>query len=166
MILSLSGQALIFLQTVCIGLCAGLLYEIFRILRLYIHHTNIVIHTQDLLYWLFIAGGMFYIFLNQHYGEIRGFCFLGVAIGMTFYFALFSRLVQRSACFVINLILKAVKRILSILAIPIKALYRLVERPLNLFKIFIKNVLQNIKNYVRMKLRLLKRDLTVILKKI
>ena len=169
----MSGQALIFMQTICIGLAAGLFYDTFRVTRLYIRHTNMVIHVQDFFYWLFLAGVVFYIFLNRHYGEIRAFCFLGVALGMILHFALLSALFLRGACMILNFIIKAVKWVIKLLVIPLKAFAALFKRPLAFMKakivkfcIYIKKVLQNIKNCVRMKISLVKRDISIMRKKI
>ena len=162
----MSGQAAIFIQTICIGLCAGAVYDIFRLLRIYIAHSNAVIHIQDFLYWLFVAVSMFYIFLNHHYGEIRWFCFLGVAVGMALYFALLSVFIMRISKIIINLFLKIMQRICRILGIPVKLLYKLLEPFVNSLFIFLKKVLQNIKNYARIRILLFQRDISVLLKKL
>ena len=169
----MSGQAAIFVQTIIIGLCAGLFYDVFRVMRLYIRHTNMVIHAQDIFFWLCMATAVFYIFLNRHYGEIRAFCFIGLALGMLLYFAALSALFTRGACAVINFIIKVIKWIFNLLSIPFKALYNLLKRPAAFIKskiikffVYLKKVLQNIKNYVKIKMLLLKKDIRIMLKKI
>ena len=166
----MSGQAKLFLMTVVIGMGAGLFYDLFRILRIYIKHRNIVTHAEDLIYWLVVAGFTFYIFLNKHYGEIRGFCFAGVGLGMILYFAALSGFFLRGACYLINFLLKILNRVYMLLTAPLRALFRLIRRligrPLGFLKNAGKKVLQNIGNYVKMKISSLKRDMRIILKKI
>ncbi|MCL2702704.1 MAG: spore cortex biosynthesis protein YabQ [Defluviitaleaceae bacterium] len=166
MILSMSGQAMLFLTTVVIGLGAGLFYDLFRILRLYIKHRAIVIHAEDLIYWLAVAAVTFYIFLNRHYGEIRGFCFVGVGLGMVIYFTVLSGFFLRAACRLINLLLKIINRVIRILTAPLRAFYRLMRKPLRYLKEVIKKVLQNIGNYVKIKMLSFRRDMRIILKKV
>jgi spore cortex biosynthesis protein YabQ len=162
----MSGQARLFLLTVGIGLCSGLFYDLFRILRLYIKHNDIITHIEDLLFWLLVAAVTFYIFLNKHYGEIRGFCFLGAGLGMVLWFTAASRFFLRGACAVVNFVLKLLHRVFMLIAMPVKALARLLKGPYEFIRGRVKKALQNIRNYTRIKMILLKRDINIMFKKV
>ena len=177
MILTMWGQAHLFLITVGIGLGAGLLYDMFRLLRKYIKHSNIMTHVEDLVFWLIVAGVKFYIFLNYYRGEIQVFFFLGVGIGMILYFGLFSRIFLKGAQLLVDFLIYALNRIYRILTAPFRALARLILRPIRfLFAKLgaaiiaackkLKKMFHIIRTYVKIKFRLAKRNAGIILKKI
>ena len=140
MILSMSGQVGVFLETITIGVFSGLFYDLFRVFRRYIKHSEFVVHAQDLLYWLIAAAFMFFVILNRYNGQIRVYFFIGFGLGMMFYFQVFSRFITYGLCFVINLILKILEKIFFILFAPIKFIYKR-----------LKKLLQKITNYVKIK---------------
>lgn len=177
MILSMSGQARLFLLTVAIGLGAGLLYDAFRLMRQYIKQRDILTHAQDLIFWLIVAAVMFYIFLNYYFGQIHGFTFLGAGLGMLLYFTLLSRYFMRMGRAVVDFIAKALQYLANLLMMPFRAFFNMLKPPVRHIKgkinQFIRQIarkvkkrLQILRKYATIKLAAAKRDLRIILKKI
>ena len=166
MILSMSAQAVFFLHTVLIGVFAGLFYDCFRLLRIYVKHSDFVIHAEDLIYWAVVTIFAFYFLLNRYYGEIRGFCFIGHGLGMVLYFAWPSKFFLRVSRIVIDFLCRILNAVFDYLTYPVKIIIKFLKKPAEKVCIFVKKQLQNCKNYVRIKAIHFKRDLTIILKKV
>ena len=169
----MSGQAFIFMLTVIIGLCAGILYDIFRLFRSYIRHPNVLTHLQDLIFWLLVTAGMLYVFVNYFLGQIQGFAILGAGTGMILYFAAISSLFLKAAKIVLDFLLEMINRIYNIVAAPIRGFFRLLLLPLRFcfyklrqFMQFAKKRLQIRLKYVRIKLARARRNAGIALKKI
>ena len=122
LILSMSGQAWLFLSTVLLGAGVGLCYDVFRILRKtapFLARKSFV-QLQDLIFWVVVTIGFFYFMLLRNFGEIRFFSIIGVAIGCILYFATVSRFVIFIFVWVITYLKKA-------LAFPFKLIYKWVS---------------------------------------
>lgn len=173
MILSMSGQASLFLMAALIGVFAGLAYDFFRLLRVIFRHSDIVTHIEDILYWLFVSGAVLYIFLNENYGEVRAFCILGMFLGMLLYFLTLSRLVLAVSKAAAKLLYNVFRVVFSVLTFPAKLFYDILEKPIVYVKKMLKNfyrllkkVLHNFKIYVKMKSRRTIGDILTIMKKV
>ena len=62
-----------------------MVYDMFRLFRLFVRHTPIWTGLEDLLYW--IGAGLFIFFLlrSRNQGEMRVYLIASVLIGMIFY---------------------------------------------------------------------------------
>ena len=116
MILSMSGQAWLFLFTVITGFVIGFIYDIFRILRKTIPHSYLMVQLEDILYWICVSLLMFYFMLHRNYGEIRLFSIAGAALGGVLYFLTLSPVIIKVSVAVIGFF----KRIILFLLDPIK----------------------------------------------
>ena len=67
-------------------------YDALRILRILIKHKNVLIHIQDVIYWIFATICIYYNYSKYYYGQIRGFFLLFVLFGAFFYGNTLSRL--------------------------------------------------------------------------
>jgi len=127
MILSMSGQAWLFLGTVAAGFVNGFVYDIFRIARKTARHKSWLVQIEDVLYWTIASVLMFYFMLRQNHGEVRFFAIVGAAIGMVLYFNSLSPLVIKISVAVINFIKNVILTIVRIILIPIRILIRLIK---------------------------------------
>lgn len=73
MILSMNFQ----IQLACVGFFLGVVgafvYDIIRIIRLYIVHSKFVEYLEDYLFWVIYGLAVFLCCLKVNYGEIRPF---------------------------------------------------------------------------------------------
>jgi spore cortex biosynthesis protein YabQ len=168
----MSGQAIIFLLTVAFGLCVGLFFDCFRVLRRTLRHPWFLTQLEDILFWIAVSLAMFYIMLNENSGEIRFYSILGVFIGMVLYFETLSRLVLPVSVKIVRFIKSVIITVIKILLAPFRLLLYILSFPANFCKKIAKKyqnrtivALRKIKNCVIIKTRIFKKELNIIRKK-
>lgn len=124
-------QTYLFLVCIQIGILMGIFYDLIRLWRNIIKHPHFIIQIEDLIYWLICAGFGFYTIYTHNYGDIRPFVFIGMILGGIFYFNTFSIIFMKVALWVINTIKKCIRKLISLLLIPIKWIFNLLHIPLN-----------------------------------
>lgn len=129
MIISVSGQAIVFLYTIAGGMAIALVYDIFRIFRKAIRTGSLVTYAQDLLYWLIVAFIMFLTIYYSNDGELRAYLFIGAFIGVVLYALLFSRVVMGSSLFIIKTVAYVIKALLFIISYPVRLILQVMAVP-------------------------------------
>lgn len=127
--MSINEQALLFLTCVQTGIIMGMFYDLIRIFRKIIPHPNWLIQVEDLLYWITCACFAFIMIYWKNYGQIRGFAFIGILIGGILYFCTLSIVFMKIATWTIDLIKRAVIRIIKIILIPIRYIIKIMLIP-------------------------------------
>ena len=97
MILSMSGQGATFLATAIAGVVLGVLYDCFRILRRVLRHKTVATTIEDAIFWIVSTLLMFIFLIGHNFGDIRGFIFMGLALGAVLYFTTLSRFFTKFA---------------------------------------------------------------------
>lgn len=170
MILSLSGQAWLFLTTVALGFLIGFFYDIIRIFRQAIYHSRLLIQAEDGIYWIVVIYLMFTFMLRENFGEIRLFSVLGALIGMALYFSTLSRLVMGISSAVIRELKYFFRKVFKTLSAPFRMFLASVKEPAlkagKIYKNKAKRVLLFSRRYVKMNEYKLKKQLRIITKKI
>ena len=146
MILSMSGQAAIFLMTVAVGFFIGLVYDIFRVFRSAVPHSWPFVALEDLLFWVMVTVAMFYVMLNYNSGEVRPFAVVGAFLGMILYFATLSRLVVKLGGLIANIIKRVLFFVFKAVTTPFALLFRLLSVPVKFCAKILKKLLTNLKN--------------------
>lgn len=118
----ISQQALLFFTCVKTGIVMGMLYDLIRVFRKIIPHPNWVVQIEDLLYWIACGCFSFVMIYWENYGQIRGFVFMGILIGITLYFSTASILFMNIATRVINWVKKVISKMIHFILIPIKCI--------------------------------------------
>ena len=85
----------IFLLSIRLGIKLALIYEGIVILRLLIPHNHWVKNVEDLCYWIYATTQLFKLQYEQSNGVFRGFCVLGVSLGMMIYYNLIGRYINK-----------------------------------------------------------------------
>jgi len=129
---SVSNQAYIFLWSVIGGMLIAFIYDIFRIKRRAVKTHSMVIYIEDFLYWIIVALVMFGVVYYSNQGEIRGYIFIGMVLGIVLYVSLLSRIIINSTLFIIGILKKVIMTLWNILIYPFKILYRIFRVPLRL----------------------------------
>lgn len=177
MILSMTGQAQMFLFTVALGFVSGFVFDLFRIFRKTLKHPDFLTHLEDLVYWLLIIVFVFYFMLNENSGEIRVFSIIGMFLGMILYFCTLSLVVFNISVAVINFFKKVLATALKIILFPVRLLLKAIMFPVGVLKRILSPIVKRAKNrtkkglkkttgYVKMKSRRLFKDLKIIFKKV
>ncbi|SDE53938.1 spore cortex biosynthesis protein YabQ [Paenibacillus sp. UNCCL117] len=110
------------------GLSLGGLFDVYRVLAGQLRAPGWVKSILDLVYWFTGTLLVFALLYESNWGEVRPFIFLGLGIGIIFYFLLFSRPTIWVIRFIIRVVIQTarlLKRLVILLVIrPIVGLYR------------------------------------------
>ena len=90
--ISVAAQGKAMVQALLLGVAAGLLYDLFRILRVRIR-WRFLGSILDLAFWLCVTVVLFLWSLDAWGGWIRIYGAVGLVVGGTIYFWLFSRVI-------------------------------------------------------------------------
>ncbi|MBM6829858.1 spore cortex biosynthesis protein YabQ [Anaerotignum lactatifermentans] len=169
MILSISGQAQLFLLSIALGGAMGWIYDGLRLFRRMMPHGRVLVQTEDALYWLFLAPAVFWVLLKENSGELRFFIFLGLGGGLLLYFLVLSPPVLKVGEGVLRLAARVIRLLFDIIMTPFRLLFYVIGRPAGKIGGFCgrkgKKCLQLCKGYVKIKLRNLRRELAILRKK-
>lgn len=107
--IEVSNQMLMFFQSCLLGIGLGLLYDVFRIIRIAVKTNSIIIFIEDIIYFIIVAVITFIFMIIQTEGQMRVFILFGELIGAILYYFTFGFVIIRVA----NKIIKFVKMIFS-----------------------------------------------------
>lgn len=86
---SLSDQTRVFLQAFGFGFLLGILYDVFRTVRLAVSSGKKFVFVYDIVYVMLCAVLSFLFFLAVNNGAVRGYAFLAELLGwLVYYFSL------------------------------------------------------------------------------
>lgn len=105
------------------------IYDVFRIKRKTVRTRSISIYIEDFIYWIIVAVVMFGVVYYSNDGELRGYIFIGVLIGVVLYILLLSKLVVKVSVFAIQLTVKLVKKVLFVITYPFRVILRILWIP-------------------------------------
>lgn len=145
MLESIDNQAYIFLCIVIGGMLIGFVYDLFRVSRKAIKTKNIIVHLEDILFWLLVSILIFGILFVCNAGEIRGYAIIAIILGVIIYVFMFSPYVIKILLKIINVAKSVLKIFYKALKGPIKFIIRLLYIPIK----YITNVLRKIWRYTR-----------------
>lgn len=169
MILSVTSQSVIFFMSVALGLFAGFVYDLFRILRKTVRHPDFLTQLEDFIYWVFVSGLVFYFVLNKNSGEMRFYIILGAFLGMGLYFLTLSRPVMAVSLTVTGFLKQSMLALIKMLSLPVKLLLMPLgaagKRVVKLRKPA-KKLLQKPAKYAKIKSRGFLRELRIMLRKV
>lgn len=120
-----SEQTVIFLTSLGVGFLLGILYDVFRAIRLSLTKSRTATIIFDILYF-FTFGFLSYIFiLALNKGEIRSYIIIGEIIGAVFYYFSFGIVAIRLTDKFVAIINRIKKFIFTVISFPLKLLHRL-----------------------------------------
>lgn len=82
----IGDQWKIFLEAIKLGTALGGVYDIARILRIFIHSGKKFFIATDLIYWIFSAFIIFSFLLEKNFGIPRFYIFLGIGTGFSLWY--------------------------------------------------------------------------------
>lgn len=150
------NQAYLFLIFALNGMFIGILFDIFRILRRSFETPNFVTYIEDALFWIISAISFLYILFVFNNGEIRGYIFIGLLLGIALYMLLLSKFVVKVSVKIITFFKEVLCKIFKIIIYPVKIVLGILK------KIFIKPIksllkcLDNVENSMKKQIKLKK----------
>ena len=108
----------IFLLT---GMIIGFIFDFFRILRRSFKTSDIVTYIQDFLFWICTGAILLFSIFKFNNGELRGYIFIGTALGVIVYMIFFSKIL-------INIFTKLLLMLKKIVSYPFKLIYSFIKK--------------------------------------
>lgn len=103
-------EAELFLDSMFTGLVIMALYDILRLFRRIVSHSNIIVGLEDFLFWNMAGIFIFALIYSENDGRIRWFIVVGICMGAWIYAKSFgSFLVKYTAKYInklVNIVLK------------------------------------------------------------
>lgn len=107
------------------GLLIGLIFDFFRILRKCFKTKNWVTYIQDISFWIITGLIILYSIFKFNNGELRGYIFIGILLGISLYILIFSKTFIKVNLLIINFI----KKVLNFIIIkPIKIFIKFTKK--------------------------------------
>lgn len=114
------NQAYLFMIFMLNGLLIGIIFDIFRILRRSFQTSNLITYIEDILFWTISSLTIMYTLFVFNNGEIRGYIFIGLFLGIALYMLFLSKTIVKISVKIILFIKKIFLGILNIIAYPLK----------------------------------------------
>jgi len=83
-------QLIFLLVALTLGIITGLLFDLYRRMRNLVSPGPFLTALGDLCFWSIITAITFSSLLKVNFGQVRGYVFLGLAVGLTFYLLVIS----------------------------------------------------------------------------
>ena len=120
-----NSQIGIFLIYLIAGVLICLLYDIFRALRKTVKTPDLVTYMEDTIFWILVAIFLIYLIFVLNSGEIRFFMFISICLGGIVYYFTLSKYFMNISVHILTFVKIIVKKLLSILLIPLKLFLRI-----------------------------------------
>ncbi|QJD85868.1 spore cortex biosynthesis protein YabQ [Cohnella herbarum] len=134
--MSAAAQGMTIAFMMMCGLVMGLVFDVYRVASHRFHVARWLLPGLDVVYWAAATLGVFSILLSHNEGEVRMYVFLGLGIGVTGYFGLFSNWVVKLSGKLFDMIksifLFAWKLVDTILLTPFLWIVRLLAKILDI----------------------------------
>jgi len=109
------------------GMLLGSIWDIYRLLRHYIKLGSAGTAIGDIVYWIISIYIGVQILFDLSYGNVRFFILMGFMMGALLYFYGISRYILRLIIFIVNTILKFIKKIINLLIGPLKYIFKQIK---------------------------------------
>mgnify|MGYP002244696904 CR=1 FL=1 len=112
--LTIADQTRLFLLALGLGFLLGIVYDLFRVVRMAFTMRRVGVFIQDVLFFLTCAAATFLFLLAVNQGEIRGFIIAGEGLGFLIYYFSFGLLAVRVSSFLVH----AIHRLFFVISVP------------------------------------------------
>ncbi len=109
----ITEQTRLFLLSVGLGFLLGILYDVFRTVRLILSNSAVLVPITDILYFCFCTFFDFCFFMAFDSGRLRAFAVFGEVIGWLIYYISFGAVAIRITSFVVGFIRRMFSMIFS-----------------------------------------------------
>lgn len=91
----ITSQVYVFFWSILIGAVLTLIFDFFRLMRRNKETRDLIVYIQDIFFWIIVAVVIIISAFITNSGELRGYMFIGYALGSMFYLLLFSKLILK-----------------------------------------------------------------------
>lgn len=153
-----NSQVGIFLIFFMAGVLICLLYDIFRAIRKTVKTPDFVTYIEDTIYWILVAIFLIYLIFVLNSGKIRFFMFVAICIGGIAYYFTLSKYFINISVHILNFTKVILKKIISILLIPLKLFLKINKKVKCIVCINLKNFKKNINKNPKTKNKKVKKN--------
>ncbi|MGN1316249.1 MAG: spore cortex biosynthesis protein YabQ [Acutalibacteraceae bacterium] len=140
-----SEQTLIFIASLGIGFLLGILYDLFRALRLSFTKGKAAIVIFDLLYFFAVAFFSYMFILASNKGEVRSYIIIGELLGAVFYYFSLGIAVIKITDNLVKVLKRFYGLLFKIISFPFRFLNRVFSKIFGKMKLFFKKSEKNSK---------------------
>lgn len=144
--ISVTYELVTFAYMLLLGIVSGVIFDFFRVLRKNIPKTFAIVAISDALFWGLSAVCFFWMIWHVTYGELRVYMFIGISLGIIFYFLLLTKTIIWAFTALFKFFLTIFKLIFKILLTPLKFLDKML---LETFIGFLKKLFGCLKKFLR-----------------
>lgn len=145
-----------FAVTILLGVLMGVFFDFYRETRRKVRLKKLGTDIFDFLVWVFFAGLAFGTLLYVNNGEVRGFTFLGIFLGLLVYFGFFSRPAVKGIRLTVHAGSKVFSFLWKLIRVPMIIFYKCIYFPANLISLLIlkavipvTNMLKKLRSLIR-----------------
>ena len=109
MYISLTQQIQVFFGAILLGAAFGVVYDIFRIIRLVVLKSSVAVFVEDILFWIIVTITTFFFTILFNNGELRLSLIISETVGFLIYYLTLGRVVFK--CF--SAVFKAISEIIA-----------------------------------------------------
>ena len=142
-------QFYLFMIFILNGVMIGILFDIFRILRRSFNTSNIITCIEDAIFWTLSAFSILYTLFVFNNGEIRGYIFIGLFLGIALYMLFLSKPIIKISVKIILFFKNIICKILKIILYPIKIIIKYINKIISIPAKFISKHWHNMTNSVK-----------------
>lgn len=126
-ILSLSTQTRSFLLSLGFGLIIGILYDVLRVVRIFLSFSKIAAYVTDFLFSVLSAVMTFLFCLSVSNGEVRLYIILGEFIGFSVFYLSFGTVAVKFSEKTVKKMLNALRKIFRLIFSPFIKIFTVVS---------------------------------------
>ena len=141
------NQYIIFLMCFVCGIIIGIIYDFFRIHRIFLKSTKISVIIADSFFWLLASYTSLQFIMLFNNGILRFFEFLAILLGTIIYITYISKVFTKIIIFLLKLLNKFSKLFLKIIFFPILFLCKVLKKPYFLIIYGYKTNFQRLKRF-------------------
>jgi len=112
------AEILSFGSSIIIGVCIGILFDLYRSFRYSSKPKRILSYIEDLIFWIIVVIIFFMLLVKTTDGILRGFVFIGCFSGGLLYMLLLSKYFLSVFILIFKLIFGIISEIIRILIYP------------------------------------------------
>ncbi len=114
----------------CMGIYIPFVYDLFRVLRRVIPHSNWMVSLEDMSFWVYCAAKVFLMMYHESNGTLRWFAVCGALVGMFLYLKFISPIWVKFATFILGKVWEILLKILVFVLKPITKTLRRIKKKL------------------------------------
>ncbi|MCL2087859.1 MAG: spore cortex biosynthesis protein YabQ [Oscillospiraceae bacterium] len=150
----IADQTVIFFMSIALGAGLGVVYDVFRIMRIAVKTSKGVVFAQDIVFFVIAAAATFVFLLLKNDGQLRVHILIGEFLGAVIYHLTLGAIVVRTAGAVIGFVKRTANLIYRIFIRPIIRIFVLIHQKISgvfgkvgtKLKIFSQNSKKRLKN--------------------